>query len=133
MEKNVLTSDVNYILYCPSAVFSMCSHQKCPFHGLGIVFPQQSIAFLTLCNYSFKNQAKSLITEFHLCAHRFDINGPFKRSFSLILLVKRHLNSRLPRICTERKHLRPAIHRPRKAPQGAIPTSFHLDRSALAE
>lgn len=47
-DKKVLTSDVNYILYCPLAVMSMCSCQQYPFHRFGIVFPEQVNAFLKL-------------------------------------------------------------------------------------
>lgn len=132
-KKNVLTSDINYILYCPFAIFSMCSHQKCPFHGLGIVFPQQSIAFLKLgplCSYSFKS---GQVTYNRTPNHWFDINWPFKGRFSLILLVKHHLTQSATYLYWTQTSLHPTIHSPRKALQDSIPTWFYLDRSVLAE
>lgn len=48
MTKKVLTRDTNYILYCPLAIFCMCSRQQFPSHRLGIMFPQQTDAFLKL-------------------------------------------------------------------------------------
>lgn len=58
MTKMVLTSEVTYILYCPLAFFSMCSHLQSPFHTSPIAFPEQVVAFLKLGPYILIQQGR---------------------------------------------------------------------------
>lgn len=77
----VLTSVVNYILYCPLAVVGMCSHQQCPFHSSGIVFPAQFNAFLKLGPFVVTGFAltQPLLQKRHTALHPYRWKLPIKR------------------------------------------------------
>lgn len=57
----------------PFSHFSMCSHQRCPFHRFGIVFPQQiksiSQTWPLCCHWVSLYLIKALKTESRLCTH----------------------------------------------------------------